>query len=196
MFGFANTDSRLPLRGLNHISRVCKNVQASIVFYRDILGFVEIRRPSCFDFEGSWLYAYGVGIHLIQGQPDPRSEEINTKADHLSFQSDSLTDVEERLNKLGIKWKQATVVEGGIKISQLFFHDPDNNMVEICNCDCLPIQPLLKPTCAVAKQHSLPIKRTASKSLLPLQPAASMLPAANMIPSPRSVSSQPVRTAQ
>lgn len=25
---------------------------------------------------------------------------------------------------------------------QLFFHDPDNNMVEICNCDCLPIVPL------------------------------------------------------
>jgi hypothetical protein len=25
---------------------------------------------------------------------------------------------------------------------QVFFHDPDNNMIEVCNCNCLPIQPL------------------------------------------------------
>lgn len=25
---------------------------------------------------------------------------------------------------------------------QVFFHDPDNNLIEVCNCDCLPIIPL------------------------------------------------------
>jgi hypothetical protein len=24
----------------------------------------------------------------------------------------------------------------------VFFHDPDNNLIEICNCEVLPIQPL------------------------------------------------------
>jgi hypothetical protein len=25
---------------------------------------------------------------------------------------------------------------------KVFFHDPDNNMIEICNCNCLPVVPL------------------------------------------------------
>ncbi len=28
---------------------------------------------------------------------------------------------------------------------QLFFHDPDNNMIEVCNCDVLPVVPLGDP---------------------------------------------------
>ena len=28
------------------------------------------------------------------------------------------------------------------QVRQLFFHDPDDNMIEICNCDCLPVVPL------------------------------------------------------
>lgn len=28
---------------------------------------------------------------------------------------------------------------------QVFFHDPDHNMIEICNCDCLPVVPLPTP---------------------------------------------------
>lgn len=44
----------LPIKHLNHISLVCKDLVQSVAFYRDVLGFVEIRRPQSFDFEGSW----------------------------------------------------------------------------------------------------------------------------------------------
>ena len=44
----------LPLLSLNHISRVVKDVQASIDFYVGVLGFIEIKRPSSFHFEGAW----------------------------------------------------------------------------------------------------------------------------------------------
>ncbi|KAK9286143.1 hypothetical protein L1049_014525 [Liquidambar formosana] len=30
----------------------------------------------------------------------------------------------------------------GVKVDQLFFHDPDGYMVEICNCHALPVLPL------------------------------------------------------
>lgn len=107
-------------------------------FYRDVLGFTVVKRPSSFDFGGScklrgragsvpapaalltgggagrWLpsqlkhflprrtppqavsttgpcraglFSYNVGIHLIEGQPVPRSSEIDPKSDHLSFQA-------------------------------------------------------------------------------------------------------------
>ena len=32
------------------------------------------------------LFNYGIGIHLIEGTPEPRSKELKAEADHLSFQ--------------------------------------------------------------------------------------------------------------
>lgn len=58
------------------------------------------------------------------------------------LQSDSLADVKRKLTAWGVPFLQESVVEGGIHVTQIFFHDPDGNMIEICNCDCLPIQPL------------------------------------------------------
>lgn len=131
----------LPLRSLNHLSRVARDVRVSADFYRDVLGFFEIKRPSAFDFEGAWwvrvcvlvcgglgpvlapsccrtstqalqtaapcvssltppppaaartfhtrsdrLFNYGIGIHLIKGEPVARGAAINPKSDHVSFQ--------------------------------------------------------------------------------------------------------------
>lgn len=59
---------QLPLRALNHVSLVVQDVEASISFYRDVLGFYEIRRPESFHFDGAWLWRYGVSVHLIQGK--------------------------------------------------------------------------------------------------------------------------------
>ncbi|PNX69300.1 lactoylglutathione lyase/glyoxalase I family protein [Trifolium pratense] len=42
-----------------------------------------------------------------------------------------------------INYVRATVEEGGIQVDQLFFHDPDGFMIEICNCDSLPVIPLV-----------------------------------------------------
>ena len=50
----AARSSPLPLRGLNHVSLCVRDVAASAAFYQDILGFQEVRRPSCFEFDGSW----------------------------------------------------------------------------------------------------------------------------------------------
>ena len=51
----------LPLLSLNHISRVVKDVQASIDFYTRVLGFIEIKRPSSFHFEGAWCALAAAG---------------------------------------------------------------------------------------------------------------------------------------
>lgn len=44
----------LPLLSLNHVSFVCRSVMESAKFYQEILGFVLIKRPSSFNFEGAW----------------------------------------------------------------------------------------------------------------------------------------------
>lgn len=50
--------------------------------------------------------------------------------------------VEKKLKEMEIKFVNSRVEEGGIYVDQLFFHDPDGFMIEICNCDDLPMIPL------------------------------------------------------
>lgn len=50
--------------------------------------------------------------------------------------------VEKKLTEMGIDWVRQRVEEGGIYVDQLFFHDPDGFMIEICNCDNIPMIPL------------------------------------------------------
>ncbi|KAL5985859.1 hypothetical protein ACLOJK_027848 [Asimina triloba] len=83
----------MPLLALNHVSFVCRSVANSVKFYEQLLGFVLIKRPSSFNFNGAWsvnycyfplpppnskciiffsfwdlrrLYNYGIGIHLLE----------------------------------------------------------------------------------------------------------------------------------
>ena len=58
------------------------------------------------------------------------------------WQCESIDAVEKYLKEMGIQHVRAKVTEGGLEVDQLFFHDPDGFMIEICNCDNLPIVPL------------------------------------------------------
>ncbi|GLT77311.1 hypothetical protein SLA2020_489090 [Shorea laevis] len=132
-----------PVLSLNHVSFVCKSVAKSVRFYEDVLGFVLIKRPSSFNFEGAWLFNHGVGIHLLESDNAPtKKEKINPKDNHISFQCSDMDLVIQKLEDMNIDYVTAVVEEGGIKVDQLFFHDPDGYMVEICNCQNLPVLPL------------------------------------------------------
>ena len=52
--------------------------------------------------------------------------------------------VEKKLKEMEMDYARAVVEEGGIQVDQLFFHDPDGFMIEICNCDNLPVVPLAR----------------------------------------------------
>ncbi|XP_039126314.1 uncharacterized protein LOC120262287 [Dioscorea cayenensis subsp. rotundata] len=141
-----NKNGALPLTSLNHISIVCASVQRSVDFYQNVLGFFPVRRPGSFDFDGAWLFNYGIGIHLLQAedpQHQPKKTVINPRDEHISFQCESMTAVEKKLKEMEIDYVERQVEEGGINVDQLFFHDPDGFMIEICNCDNLPVIPLV-----------------------------------------------------
>ncbi|KAK1300775.1 hypothetical protein QJS10_CPB13g01184 [Acorus calamus] len=135
----------LPLLSLNHVSFVCQSVRRSVRFYEEVLGFVLIKRPSSFKFEGAWLFNYGIGIHLLEAnnkEEGKKKGKINPKDNHISFQCSDMRIVVRKLEEMGMEYVTAVVEEGGIKVDQLFFHDPDGYMIEICNCDNLPVLPL------------------------------------------------------
>ncbi|KQK07272.1 uncharacterized protein LOC100821708 [Brachypodium distachyon] len=176
----ANGGKGLPLASLNHISIVCRSVEESLDFYMNVLGFMPIRRPGSFDFDGAWLFNYGIGIHLLQAE-DPESlpektARINPKDNHISFQCESMVAVERRLKELGIAYIQRCVEEGGIYVDQIFFHDPDGFMIEICNCDNLPVVPLADNTFAMAACKKRPVVSSKQQQPMPM-PAAPAPPA-------------------
>ncbi|KAI3855371.1 hypothetical protein MKX03_025329 [Papaver bracteatum] len=149
------SNSALPLLSLNHVSYLCKSVAESAKFYQEVLGFVLIRRPSSFQFEGAWLFNYGIGIHLLQcnsiNDVQQMPAKINPKDNHISFQCTDVELVKERLGEMGMKYETALVEEGGVFVDQLFFHDPDGYMIEICNCENIPVLPLSASACPVKK---------------------------------------------
>ncbi|KAI4327700.1 hypothetical protein L6164_020129 [Bauhinia variegata] len=139
----------LPLLSLNHVSLLCRSVWDSLRFYEDVLGFVSIKRPSSFNFRGAWLYNYGIGIHLIENPDldefDASMNElrpINPKDNHISFQCADVELVKRRLEDMGMRYVTAVVEDEGSKIDQVFFHDPDGYMIELCNCENIPILPI------------------------------------------------------
>ncbi|CAL5397124.1 unnamed protein product [Camellia sinensis] len=145
-------ENPLHLKSLNHISVVCRSVDKSLDFYQNVLGFFPIRRPNSFDFDGACviqLWYWEFGIHLLQSEdPEnmPKICQSNPKDNHISFQCESMGAVEKKLKEMEIEYLKNRVEEGGIYVDQLFFHDPDGSMIEICNCDNLPVVPLARDT--------------------------------------------------
>ena len=90
--------------------------------------------------------------------------------------------VQRRLKELGVRYVQRRVEEGGIFVDQLFFHDPDGFMVEVCTCDNLPIVPLV------------PVEGNAVLGLPPQSPACKR-PAATLRPAPPTTLPVPVGVA-
>ena len=120
----------LPIESINHIARVTCDLEASTAFYRDVLGFRPIQRPD-FGFPGAWLFNYGVQIHLIAASGDPAIDggDISIRAGHVAFHVANTDVVEELLKQHGIPYKTNYVADSNV--TQLFFHDPDGNHIEI-----------------------------------------------------------------
>lgn len=119
----------LPIEGVNHLSVITRRLERSIAFYRDVLGFREVSRPN-FNFRGSWLYNYGLMIHIIENADagDP-SEEIKTRDYHFALHSSDLESVERLLNEHGIPFRRNLIPDRNIR--QLFFQDPDGFHIEV-----------------------------------------------------------------
>lgn len=76
------------------------------------------------------------------------------------------TDVElvkRKLKEMGMRYVTAVVEDEGIKVDQVFFHDPDGYMIEICNCENLPMLPI-SSNCQLKSQFI----GTYNKNIMPL----------------------------
>lgn len=110
------------------------------------------------------LFNHGIGIHLLESEKMVnKKDKINPKDNHISFQCTDMDLIIHQLEEMKIEYVEAVVKEGGIIVDQIFFHDPDGYMIEICNCQNLPLLPLT--SCPLRKKMSTP------KITLPASPS-------------------------
>lgn len=123
--------TQLPLGHFNHIALVTNHAERAAEFYCRVLGFRVVPRPS-FSFDGRWLYREGAGvmIHLIHRddaeKPKGPLESLNR---HFAIQCSDIDAAVAHLEKKKIEYLERKLPDYGYR--QIFFRDPDGNLVEI-----------------------------------------------------------------
>ncbi|XWS32490.1 hypothetical protein CRYUN_Cryun23aG0162900 [Craigia yunnanensis] len=84
----------------------------SIDFYTKVLGFVLVERSPAIDFDGAWLFNYGLGIHLVQSKDEDRlpsdTDHLDPMHNHISFQCEDVEEMEQRLKEFNAKYIKRT----------------------------------------------------------------------------------------
>ena len=125
---------------LHHVSLVTAKLDRSIAFYRDVLGFRQIKRPA-FSTKGAWLALGSTEIHLIDNPLGTfrKSPSIDTGDTHFALRVD---DFEAAISALAAKGYSETVADDGARkivmrrtgpagYPQAYVRDPDFNIIEI-----------------------------------------------------------------
>lgn len=126
------TPPPIEIGALNHLALPTADPERGARFYCDVLGFVRTPRPG-FDFRGAWLLRpeVGVMIHLIHDKEfrPAESAAINSRGNHLAIHVDDFDEALRRLAAHGVRFVERVLPDYGYR--QVFFHDPDGNVVEL-----------------------------------------------------------------
>ena len=99
-------------------------------FYTETVGLTVGERPP-FSAFGYWLYAGKQPVlHLSESDHVmPASDPSKATFNHAAFSCAGLAEAEQRLHRLGVRYRTARIPDLGIV--QLFFSDPAGNGVEL-----------------------------------------------------------------
>ena len=117
----------MSIEGMNHFTILTADVEATVEFYREVIGLEAGPRPN-FDFPGAWLYAAGSPIlHVIGGRP--REALKPGVIDHMAFSARGLPSVLATLRARSIEHDCRRQTGSGVW--QVFFFDPNGARVEL-----------------------------------------------------------------
>lgn len=125
------SESPLTLGQFNHINLPTADPVRAVRFYVELLGFRIVPRPP-FSFDGRWLYREEVGtmIHLNHlPEHNYRAGPIEPRQPHFAIQCPDVKAVADRLRAEGIEYVERNLPAFGYR--QLFFRDPDGNLLEL-----------------------------------------------------------------
>jgi lactoylglutathione lyase len=110
---------------LNHVAIHVRDLDASIRFYREVIGLPQIPRPN-FAFPGAWFAFGNQELHLIaESTLDPNDRRHH----HFALLVDDTFAAKAELEQKGVtEFKGPAPRPDGAM--QLFFHDPDGYLIE------------------------------------------------------------------
>ncbi len=118
------------IKSIAHASFLVKNLDTSLMFYRDILGIEQnMTRPE-FPFDGAWLDLGDSGqqLHLMK-LPNPDSQEGRPehggKDKHIALVVDDLNALAKKLDAAGVSFSRSKSGRAAF-----FCRDPDGNALE------------------------------------------------------------------
>jgi catechol 2,3-dioxygenase-like lactoylglutathione lyase family enzyme len=109
--------------GLHHVAINVHDLDASLAFYVDKLGFSALPRPD-FGFRGAWLQAGPNQIHLME-YPDASINGVQ----HLALRVDDLDVAVADLEAAGVHVRRSRYYPGAGH--QAFIEDPSGNRIEL-----------------------------------------------------------------
>ena len=116
----------IKIHELNHVALHVRDLDASIRFYRDVLGLPQIPRPA-FNFAGAWFALGSQELHLIS---DPLMTSDRRRHHHFALLVDDAHAAKAELASRGVIQMEGPSPRPDGPL-QLFFHDPDGYRIEL-----------------------------------------------------------------
>ncbi len=121
----------MPALALNHYTILTRDLEATKMFYEDIVGLKAGDRPPL-AFPGYWLYCGDSPVvHLIGHRPDDPALDVapeTGRLDHIAFSAENLNLMKQRLEANRIRFDERVLPR--LNMTQLFFQDPDGISIE------------------------------------------------------------------
>jgi catechol 2,3-dioxygenase-like lactoylglutathione lyase family enzyme len=104
-------------------------VEATLKFYREVLGLQEGFRPN-FGRPGWWLYAGKHPVlHVSLKENIPPTTGSTGSFDHIALNATGWREMKERLQRFGIKYEEQLVSDN--TVLQIFFCDSNGLRIEL-----------------------------------------------------------------
>jgi catechol 2,3-dioxygenase-like lactoylglutathione lyase family enzyme len=132
----------MPIEKLDHYSIRTTDLDATRLFYTNVLGFTVGPRPE-FPFPGVWLYQGGIAVvHVIGIDPNDSSGLMDYLGDrdqgemrgtgmidHVAFLCSDIDGVRRSIEGAGLAFRERQVPAMDLK--QIFVNDPSGVVVEL-----------------------------------------------------------------
>jgi catechol 2,3-dioxygenase-like lactoylglutathione lyase family enzyme len=121
------------ITGHAHVNILTCDVDRSVAFYTDVLGFSILPRPDFGGFPGAWLEQGTTQIHL--SKTDRMPERVGLPHFALMVPLDAFDDTVDALEARGVQWfaPPSSREDFGKTVRAAFLEDPDGNVIELTN---------------------------------------------------------------
>ncbi|CUH50759.1 VOC family protein [Shimia marina] len=126
----------IQIERLDHLVLTVASIDATVAFYRDVLGFEEVRFGA-----GRVALSFGqqkINLHELGHEFEPKAVQPTPgSADLCLITRTPLNEVVAHLSQLGISIEEGPVPRTGAMgpITSVYLRDPDQNLIEVATYD-------------------------------------------------------------